>query len=253
MRFLLLSCTESKLTTPEPIPAIERYDGPTFRVVRRYLSTVSSVDVNVWIISAEHGLIASTTLVLEYDRVMTRERAEVLRPQVVPQLQTILQADRPNEVFILLGRTYQLVVNPSNAWIPKNATSVAVAIGGSGQKLTQLKGWLYRVSATDKAAPTLTQPHLIEEGQSGTATLRGVEVQISPSEILERVERIISEGATGYQATKEWVACVGEYQVSPKWLVSELSGVPVSKFVADEARRVLRQLGIAVKRVDESL
>lgn len=253
MRFLLLSCSESKLSTLEPIPAIDRYDGPTFRVVRRYLKTINPSDVNIWIISAEHGLIASTYLVHEYDRVMTRERAEMLRPRIVSQLQSLLNTEPPDEVFILLGRIYQVAVNPRDTWLPQSTVPIAIPQGGSGQKLTALKSWLYRIPANNNVAPGPTQPLLIEEGQSGRAVLRGAEIRFSPSEILNRVEQAIRAGTTGYQPTRDWVACVGEHQVSPKWLASELSGVPVNKFVADEARRVLRQLGIAVKRVDVSV
>jgi hypothetical protein len=42
---------------------------------------------------------------------------------------------------------------------------------------------------------------------------------------------------------------VDEQQVAPKWLVSQLFGLPVNAFATDEARRVLAHLGIEVRRL----
>src|SRR3712207_7357474 len=42
---------------PRPLPAAERYDGPAFRVLRRYLRTWPACPPTVFILSAEFGLI----------------------------------------------------------------------------------------------------------------------------------------------------------------------------------------------------
>jgi hypothetical protein len=36
-QLLVLSCSQRKLPNPEPLPALERYDGPAFRVLRKFL------------------------------------------------------------------------------------------------------------------------------------------------------------------------------------------------------------------------
>jgi hypothetical protein len=48
-----------------------------------------------------------------------------------------------------------------------------------------------------------------------------------------------------YQA---WYVSVGEHRVAPKWLVSQLTNLSVSEFTTSEARRLLAQLGVEVKR-----
>lgn len=39
-RCLLLSCSQAKISTPDLLPAIRRYDGPAFRVLRKFLAEV---------------------------------------------------------------------------------------------------------------------------------------------------------------------------------------------------------------------
>lgn len=45
---------------------------------------------------------------------------------------------------------------------------------------------------------------------------------------------------------QSWYVQVNGHRVAPKWLVSQLTGLPVSNFHSDEARRVLQQLGVEV-------
>jgi hypothetical protein len=55
-----------------------------------------------------------------------------------------------------------------------------------------------------------------------------------------------SKNATCYQS---WYVEVGMVRVSPKWIVSQLTGLPVGSFHTSDARRVLQQLGISVHAV----
>ena len=58
-RLLILSCSQRKHTSLDPLPAIERYDGPLFKVLRRFLreSSHQARDLDVFILSAAYGLI----------------------------------------------------------------------------------------------------------------------------------------------------------------------------------------------------
>jgi len=58
-RLLILSCSQRKRPDPGLLPAIERYDGPVFQVVRRYLreQPAGSKQLDVFILSARYGLI----------------------------------------------------------------------------------------------------------------------------------------------------------------------------------------------------
>jgi hypothetical protein len=50
-------------------------------------------------------------------------------------------------------------------------------------------------------------------------------------------------------APRTWAAQLDDTLVSPKWLVSELTGIPVAAFHTDDARRYLAAIGVRVLRV----
>lgn len=81
------------------------------------------------------------------------------------------------------------------------------------------------------------------------ARLRGVRVSYTPDLILSIAREGIAEGERGALSCQSWFVPVGNYRVAPKWLVSRLTGLPVSTFHSGDARRVLNELGIEVMRV----
>jgi cytoplasmic iron level regulating protein YaaA (DUF328/UPF0246 family) len=93
MRVLILACSARKKVAESLMPAIERYDGPSFRVLRKFLRT-STEEVGIWILSAEFGLIPSCEPIPWYDCRMTISRARQLRGPTIKRLQDS-QANRP--------------------------------------------------------------------------------------------------------------------------------------------------------------
>ena len=253
LRCLVLSCSASKSTIAEPLPALERYRGPAFTVVRRYLRTnpaALATDLQIGILSAEYGLIGLNTHIPYYDRHMTRDRAKLLQPQVTAKLHDWLAPLPSVRIFMMLGKEYQLAVEPLDAWLPREVNELVVADGGSGRKQQQLARWLGGVAeqSTRAAIPGQMAFELSDLEPRGHAMLRGASMRITPDEILHLVRKWIEEGDEGFRHSRDWLAQVGPYAVAPKWLASRLSGVPVSRFTADEARRVLQQLGIPLLR-----
>lgn len=139
MRLLILSCSATKRTDPGLLPALIRYDGPSFRVLRKALRALAEeARPRVAILSAEFGLIAGDTPLPWYERRMDRERAAALAPGVQQALCTLLR-ERPTELFISLGRDYL----PALGDVPAGAWHVSYAQGGIGMRLGQLRRWLY--------------------------------------------------------------------------------------------------------------
>src|SRR5688572_13446775 len=67
-RVLVLGCSVRQRPAPVPLPAIERYDGPSFRVLRRFLrAPTPQGTLAISVLSAEHGLILGSQPILPYD------------------------------------------------------------------------------------------------------------------------------------------------------------------------------------------
>ena len=81
-RLIVLACTATKRVDPDPLLAIRRYDGPSFRTLRTWQAAnrTSAEQLDVCILSAKLGLITADTLISDYNQRMTRERAAELRP-----------------------------------------------------------------------------------------------------------------------------------------------------------------------------
>jgi hypothetical protein len=64
-RLLILSCSQRKRPDAILLPALERYDGPMFRVLRKFLRENPSKELHpdVYILSAQFGLISADQLI----------------------------------------------------------------------------------------------------------------------------------------------------------------------------------------------
>jgi len=142
---LVLGCSKRKRPHHGVLPAIERYDGPNYRVLRKARREGSwPPNLEVLIVSAKHGLISAEGPIGNYDLLLTRERASALQQRVGRQLDSHLERVEYREVFINLGRIYLLTLTHS-ARLPL-LSRVLYASGGIGQRMSQMKAWLGRVS-----------------------------------------------------------------------------------------------------------
>ena len=137
-RLLLLSCSQRKLRTPGKILALERYDGPAFRVVRRYLRESQDPVLHICVLSAKYGLIAGDDQIEDYDRKMDPARAAELRESSVATLKNFLRGQRYSEVFVCTSRIYLTAV----PCIEKLHLRVSFAAPGQGKMLASLRRWL---------------------------------------------------------------------------------------------------------------
>ena len=139
---LLVSCSQRKILAEGLMPAIERYDGPTYRCLRKYRETFGGLpdNLSILIISARYGLIPADKQIDVYDAVMTPRRAAHIRCSVVYHLQKHI--DGVDEVFINLGRTYMLTLEGFHS----GTIRTFEATGGIGLKTQQMKAWLHRIA-----------------------------------------------------------------------------------------------------------
>ena len=143
MRLLMLGCSERKVGTCGRLPAFQRYDGPAYRVFRKFLRDCPDAGppMNLYILSAKYGLISGDILIPDYDLRMTPERAEQLKPAVQKSLDLVLGLHWYDEIFIAMGKVYRAALMDS---MPSDSR-VVVAEGGIGEKSAALYRWLRRV------------------------------------------------------------------------------------------------------------
>lgn len=139
-RLLILACSQRKRPEASPLPAIERYDGPAFRVLRRYCRLIQDSELIVYVVSAEFGLISAKKTIPTYDRRMISERAEDLRPFVAAAFRAAIIRHQPSEIFICAGKFYLQALD----CLAENGPGLSIAGGGQGKRLTSLKAWLHK-------------------------------------------------------------------------------------------------------------
>lgn len=139
---LILSCSERKHTSKELLPAIERYNGPMFFVLRRFLRDCPEKSrlLDVYILSAAHGLIPASYPIAPYNQKMIQYRASELQPHVLATFGELMH-NNYNSLCIVMGKTYLAALD---GWWDLAPTNLAlmVAKGPMGVKQAQLKNWL---------------------------------------------------------------------------------------------------------------
>jgi len=139
---LILSCSDRKLKDPTLVPALKRYDGVNYRVIKKLKRDGKfPKKLDIKIISAEYGVLEPDDLIGYYDKIMTEERALELRPDVLNSLEEFLKDKNYEEIFVNLGKTYLLALNGFEKFLP-DKTKVIYAEGGIGQKMKKMKEWL---------------------------------------------------------------------------------------------------------------
>ncbi|MBD2498871.1 DUF6884 domain-containing protein [Nostoc sp. FACHB-280] len=243
-KLLIIACSQRKRSDPGLLPAIIRYDGPSFFVLRRFLRQCISEppSMDVYILSAEFGLISQNQLIPNYDRRMTAKIAQQLHLGVITELKNIANARLYQEMFICIGRDYLPAINGYQHIFPANL-NIEIASGSLGGKLSQLHDWLYG------KPPEIScdQPKFLKCHKKNQ--IRGINVTLTPQQVLDVAYQALQAGNQEFTRFQSWYVVVGNNRVAPKWLVSQLTGLSVGDFTTKEALRLLSQLGIVVKRV----
>ena len=148
---LIVGCSQRKRPDPGLLPAIERYDGVNFRVLRKARREgYWPRNLDVLIVSAKYGLLRSDAPIENYDQRMTRDRAISLQPAVSVGLDAHLVRVEYDEMFINLGKLYLMTLTRSRE-LTSLGDRVTYALGGIGEKMSQMKRWLYHITQSDSS------------------------------------------------------------------------------------------------------
>jgi hypothetical protein len=105
-RLLIMACSARKRTDAGLLPALERYDGPSFRVLRRFLAQHPADRPDTVILSARFGIVDSDDSIPYYDQPLTCERMQALQPLVHDAVEQRLRAKAFDEIFTYGSRLY---------------------------------------------------------------------------------------------------------------------------------------------------
>lgn len=249
MRLLILQCSSSKRSSAEPIPAIERYDGPLWRVLRAYRREQGlwGADLEVFGLSAEYGLIPAEQTIPMYERTIDTDRANELHPTVLGEFRALMSRGY-DQLCLGVSQRYLQVLEGWEELVPPK-TAVTVTDGTEAIKLGQLRAWL-RGEAW--RGPAKRPERLVAEAQPrGNVRIGGVTLSMSREEVLAHARAALRKDGKQAKTYRNWYALIDGQPVGVKWLASVLSGLPTSAFQAAQARQVLLALGIDVESTGE--
>jgi hypothetical protein len=152
----------------------------------------------------------------------------------------MLMAGQYGELFLCMSHNYLRALEGYDT-LASAGLSVQVAACSMGQQLSRLHDWLH-------GAPPAQSEVADASIQQGKARIRGIEVELAPEQVFDVARRVLAKKPCGAARHYAWYVMVDNQRVSPKWLVSQLTGLPVGAFVTDEARRVLARCGVKVER-----
>jgi len=141
-RLLVMACSATKKKVAGLLPAIVRYDGPAFHVLRKYLAHATDAPT-VLIVSARYGLLDADHPISDYDCRITAGAAEAIRPDVLRAFGEHLSHQRYGEVAFCVGHDYQTAVEGYESLITAG-TTVTFIPGGQRARLRNLRAWLRR-------------------------------------------------------------------------------------------------------------
>lgn len=112
MRSLLLqSCSASKQEVNDPIPAYDLYTGYYYRILKKAEREGQlRDDLDLIILSGEHGILEPNDRISTYDKQMTADRAEELNDSVLAALRDCVQTGTYERMVLNMGETYTKAV-----------------------------------------------------------------------------------------------------------------------------------------------
>src|SRR6185437_3701773 len=135
---LLIACSNRKRSDHDLLPALERYNGGAYRVLRRarregYYPT----HLTTLVLSAKYGLIDIASPIAYYDQRMDPTRAEELRPEVHQVLAYVATREVYNQVYVDMGAGYLPGLPDLGALF--QGSHLIYASGRIGERLVHLK------------------------------------------------------------------------------------------------------------------
>ena len=144
-KLLIIPCSQRKKITDFPTSAINVYDGPFYRLLRKnILEFDNNNGLDIYIISAKYGLIDPLHEIQTYDQKMDDEQAKRLKPKIRESLLKIIKNKTYSEIFINTGKSYSLALDGFHGLVKRHSPSTQFTMGQGkiGQRLHDMKVWI---------------------------------------------------------------------------------------------------------------
>lgn len=152
---LVLGCSQTKRESPGLLPAIDRYDGSAYRVLRKYLREREwPANLSVAVLSAKYGLVGGFTGIEYYDERMTPVRASEWEPKCKLTLKN--WAINHSRMHFSLGKDYLPAVESAIEYYLKDKAEVFQ--GPIGMKLNKIRILLQRTGSPPRRRSKLPEP-----------------------------------------------------------------------------------------------
>ena len=161
-RLLVIACTQSKAPDSGEIPAVDRYTGYGFDVLKAQLASLpADARPDVVILSARHGFIPGDRPIAAYDEMLTPDAANRLKRDAATAaaVEDLLGRGSYKDVMLFGSELYRDVMRSFTHHFPAGAAVTEVSGGVLAQK-AQLKQWLLngrqaigREAVADRNAP----------------------------------------------------------------------------------------------------
>ncbi len=148
-KLLILGCSERKRESPESLPALDRYDGPSYRILRRFLREfLWPRDVSIAVLSAKYGLFGVLKAIDHYNTRMDQDTAK----SNAQRCSAILQrwADDHTSIHLSLGKDYLPALQPARDSLSTHRYHIEVFEGGIGEKNRRVKNFLSQTPPTKR-------------------------------------------------------------------------------------------------------
>ena len=151
MNLIVMGCSATKRRDRRPIPAIDRYDGPMWRSLRARLAANRSAslalctgELQIMFISAEHGFRDASMRITDYDRKMTRARADELCGMWRANCSGLARRFAIAEAVLFAGGSIyrRAMWKASDAWACGPEKVTETDSGGIGYQRAALGTWL---------------------------------------------------------------------------------------------------------------
>jgi hypothetical protein len=139
-RLVIVSASLRRVPDPDSIPAIERFDGVYFRILRKYLREGKLKGADILVVSDRYGILQADDLVPFHHPADKVKATEDARASNLTKLRKMLGKASYSEIYVVCGRDFQAFIKGFEEFAD---TPVTYCKGpGLGGKARSLKLWI---------------------------------------------------------------------------------------------------------------